>query len=117
MPYKIVKDHWDQEFQVPAKWAICDRCEGSGGSSAWLGAFSAEEFAEQFDYDEQADYFAGKYDRPCEFCGGSGKVLIANVAAASFAAKRAMVCERQRARWDAEARAEQRRESMMLGEY
>jgi hypothetical protein len=57
-----------------SKWQICPRCEGEGKSSAYLGAFSAEEFHDQFNDDEADDYIAGRYDRTCEMCGGSGKV-------------------------------------------
>jgi len=103
--------------RIPCVWEICDHCDGSGGSSAWLGAFSREEFDEQFDYDEQEAYWRGDYDRPCEHCRGSGKVAVPVVSACSFAAKRVLVEQRRSARWDAESRAEQRRESMMLGEY
>lgn len=56
------------------EWHICSKCGGEGHHSAHLGAFSAHEFAEQFSPDEQEDYFAGRYDRSCERCGGSGKV-------------------------------------------
>jgi hypothetical protein len=59
---------------MSAKWRICPRCEGEGKSSAWLGAFTAEEFQDSFCDDEAADYMAGRYDRTCEECGGSGKV-------------------------------------------
>lgn len=57
-----------------AKWKICPRCEGEGKSSAYLGAYTAEEFQEAFDAEEQEDYIAGRYDGACEQCGGSGKV-------------------------------------------
>lgn len=67
----------DTETQLPHKWEICGSCEGHGKSSAYLGAFTrddlddaGEEFCE--------DYFAGRLDRPCEECGGSGKVAVAD---------------------------------------
>jgi|HubBroStandDraft_6_1064221.scaffolds.fasta_scaffold1933086_2 hypothetical protein len=58
-------------------WRICPRCGGDGKSSAYLGAFSAEEMAEQGE-EFQADYFAGRLDRQCESCGGSGKLSTAD---------------------------------------
>lgn len=66
----------DKERRVafPAAWHICGACEGSGGSSAYLGAFTCTDMREMDD-DFREDYFAGRYDRPCETCGGSGKVL------------------------------------------
>lgn len=113
----MVRDEADNPVSIPGSWVICHHCKGSGGSSAYLGAFSRDEFEEAFDYDEREAYFRGDYDRPCEFCGGSGKVVEVDVKRCSFAEKRALVWERRRARWDAEARAEARRESLMLGEY
>lgn len=56
------------------KWEICDSCEGDGKSSAYLGSFTRDEFDEHFDAEEADDYFAGRYDRRCEDCDGSGKV-------------------------------------------
>lgn len=64
--------------KVPAHWEICSCCNGEGKSSAYLGAYSREEFDREFDYEEQERYFAGEYDRPCEECRGSGKVLEVN---------------------------------------
>lgn len=56
----------------PGEWTICARCEGHGKSSAYLGVIRQEEW----DQDEVADYFAGKYDRSCDLCKGSGKLWI-----------------------------------------
>ena len=61
-----------------SRWRICPRCEGEGQSSAYLGAFSADEFNDAFDPDEQEAYIAGAYDRCCEECGGSGKITQAD---------------------------------------
>ncbi len=61
--------------EVPAVWCICGVCHGEGKSSAYLGAFSRQEFEEEFDYEEQEAYFNGEYDRTCDHCNGSGKVL------------------------------------------
>ena len=64
-----------REVTVPTKWEICDGCQGEGQSSAYLGAFTASEWAEE-DQEFQEDYFAGRYDRACEDCKGSGKVKV-----------------------------------------
>ena len=66
----------DAENEEPrrAAWIICPECEGEGKSSAYLGAYTAEEFAESFDADEAEEYFAGNYDRQCDCCGGTGKI-------------------------------------------
>lgn len=60
--------------ELPSKWCICDVCEGHGGSSAYLGAFTQDEMDECGD-EFLEDYVAGAYDRACESCGGTGKVL------------------------------------------
>ena len=65
-------------MNIPAHWEICSCCNGEGKSSAYLGAYSREEFEESFDYEEQEAYFNGDYDRACETCKGSGKVLEVN---------------------------------------
>ncbi len=57
---------------LPFTWGICDACSGHGASSAYLGAFTAEEIRDDADFAE--DYFAGRFDRPCGECGGTGKV-------------------------------------------
>jgi DnaJ-class molecular chaperone len=55
--------------KLPWKYEVCGQCEGKGTSSAYLGAFTASEWAEQDD-EFKEDYMSGKYDRPCETCGG-----------------------------------------------
>lgn len=57
---------------LPFKWCICPRCEGNGTSSAYLGAITRDTFDDDPEFAE--DYMAGRYDRPCDECGGSGKV-------------------------------------------
>jgi RecJ-like exonuclease len=66
------------EIELPIRWEICTRCEGCGtdrGASVECdgGGFTSEEWAEQDD-DFKQDYLAGRYDRPCAYCDGSGKV-------------------------------------------
>lgn len=55
-------------------WIICRHCRGEGKSSGYLGAFSMAELHEDPDFYE--DYMSGAYDRPCEVCAGSGKLLV-----------------------------------------
>lgn len=69
------------------KWSICSRCQGEGTSSAYLGAFTSEEFADAFDAEEREHYINGGYDRPCEQCNGTGKVTKQDTDA--YAARRA----------------------------
>lgn len=66
------------DARYPAHWEICPHCQGNGSSSAYLGAFSREEFDHEFSYEEQEAYFNGEYDRPCEECEGQGKRLVLN---------------------------------------
>ena len=64
-------------FTVPAKWEICDECEGHGKHSRHLGAFTGSEFAEEFpDEESRRDYFSGAFDKRCGACKGTGKVLV-----------------------------------------
>lgn len=55
------------------KWTICSRCKGEGKSSAYLGTFTTEAMHDMGDEFMEA-YVRGQFDRPCENCGGSGKV-------------------------------------------
>lgn len=67
----------DDEFiALPCVWVICQACEGNGMSSAYMG--DVTNWLAEADPDEAESYFAGEYDKPCECCGGSGKVQVAN---------------------------------------
>lgn len=59
---------------LPHVWAICSHCRGEGKSSAYLGAFTADEMYEEGP-EFMEDYMSGFYDRTCDECGGSGKVM------------------------------------------
>lgn len=74
---------------LPGHWAICSSCDGHGGSSAHLGSFTSEDWADQ-DPDFKEDYLAGAYDRPCPDCDG-GRVWIVDVARCTFSQKRELV--------------------------
>lgn len=101
---------------VPARWEICGDCRGRGGSSEHLGAFTAEDWAEQDD-DFRADYLAGVYDRPCSSCGGDGKVRVVDVARSKLTdeQRRALDWRNEMRRADAECRADQLRELRLMG--
>jgi hypothetical protein len=79
------------EHILPAKNAVCSRCEGFGSHlSPSIGsyAYSAEEFAEAFPDDESREaYFqrGGMYDVACEVCKGAKVVLIPDVLACKSA--------------------------------
>jgi hypothetical protein len=70
------------EIELPFRWEICSRCEGCGtdrGASVECdgGGFTSSEWAEQDD-DFKEDYLAGRYDKPCANCCGTGKVQVVN---------------------------------------
>jgi hypothetical protein len=67
----------DEEVKVPSTVQLCDSCGGEGKSSAYLGAFTGQRLEElQLDDDFREDYLAGRYDRPCERCGGHGRIRV-----------------------------------------
>jgi len=105
-------DGEEVEHVLPARWEICDRCEGDGhhvNPSIDGNGLTAEDFEDE---DFREGYFGGRYDVRCFTCSGSGKVLVVD---AERADKRLLEAyERQqaaRARWDAEDRATRRMES------
>lgn len=55
-------------------WMICWTCNGDGGHSRRLGAITSEDWHDNWDEDERADYMRGGYDETCQTCKGSGKV-------------------------------------------
>lgn len=71
------------ETQLPTRWVICAACNGHGKSSAYLGAITQgdrEPGGTWEDPDDFARYMAGRYDRKCEPCNGSGKVEVVDSA-------------------------------------
>lgn len=64
----------DKEKQMAAVWAICPVCHGEGKSSAHLGSFAVCDWVEKSE-EFKKDYQAGVFDRKCERCSGTGKVL------------------------------------------
>lgn len=99
------------ESELPYKWEICGRCSGEGKSSAYLGAYTADRWAEQDD-DFKDDYIGGKYDRPCEHCNGSGKRPVADRSRMSKEQWRAY---RDQQRDIQESRSIERQERLMEG--
>lgn len=101
--------------RVPAKWEICDCCEGAGRSSAHLGSFTGEQLWE-LGQDWCEDYFDGRFDEPCADCSGTGKVLVPHAGdGVNPELITLLLCweqqEREYARWEADDRAVRRAES------
>jgi hypothetical protein len=71
----IYGERRERRVSFPAEWVICDECRGEGKSSAYLGAYTMDEMDEAGPEFEE-DYFAGRYDRTCECCKGSGKLKV-----------------------------------------
>ena len=80
---------WDDEdegisFSLPARYEVCDRCEGEGTHIADgidSHGITREEFDADPDFEEA--YFSGRYDVPCTECGGKRVVLCVNRAFAN----------------------------------
>lgn len=65
----------EQTHEIPAEWIICHDCQGNGSHSKHLGAFTQEDIDRDWSHGEWEDYLDGAYDKQCEECKGSGKVL------------------------------------------
>lgn len=63
--------------QIPAVWKICSTCEGHGSHSRDFGAITSDEWnGPDWDDESRETYLSGGYDKSCEDCKGSGKVMI-----------------------------------------
>lgn len=71
----LYDDETDEPRALPFRWAICCSCDGEGRSSAYLGAYSRNDL-DDAGPEFQDDYFAGRLDRSCDDCGGTGKVKV-----------------------------------------
>lgn len=104
-------DDEDRTVLLPAEWAICSQCRGSGGHSLRFGAITQEDRLLNWDEEAFADYMRGAYDETCEVCDGSGKVLIVDRDACRTDEQKAALAQMDRdAEIDAEMAAEQRAE-------
>lgn len=65
------------EHDLPARWELCGLCEGEGKHSlAVSGEGITESEWADWSHEERESLFAGEYDRRCEDCKGSGKILV-----------------------------------------
>lgn len=74
------------------QWIICDKCRGEGKHDhpAFSNGITSDEWND-WNEDEREDYLEGRYDVPCDDCGGKGRQQIPIVSACSFAQKRKLV--------------------------
>ena len=82
---KLLFDFEDDEgneyvVEVPAKFVICNVCNGKGTHSLAVDGhgITAEEWNNEWSYEEQEMYMRGEYDQRCEACEGSGKLTEPN---------------------------------------
>lgn len=75
----IYDDDAQTEIKLPTRWEICGSCNGEGTTSRHVecdgGGFTGSEWAD-LDDDFKDDYLAGRFDRACDECSGSGKVKV-----------------------------------------
>lgn len=108
----IAYTFWDEEaetdieVQLPAKYKVCGRCQGSGSHDCWEGGMTGDEMAEQGP-EFIDDYLSGMYSVPCTTCRGQRVVLVVD---------RPMLSEGQRIRFDAAEREKREMEAEMAHE-
>lgn len=117
----------ETEHELPCKMEVCDDCEGHGfvlNESMRYHAYTQED-EEMHDPEFLEEYFkrGGIYDVQCPTCKGRNVVAVIDREACEKDPKLKDILaqwdeqEENRAQADAEIRAEQRMERMMLGEY
>jgi hypothetical protein len=114
----IDNDGYETEEALPAKHEVCDRCDGHGThlhTDIGSHAYTMEEFREEYDDEERAEYFrrGGRYDVTCETCQGRRVMVVIDEAACNTpelkaALARYWALERERAECEAIHRAERR---------
>lgn len=70
-------ERFDEERELPWRWGVCPVCEGKGSHvnpAIDCNGLTADDFAEDPDFAE--DYFSGRYDMPCNGCGGRTTVPV-----------------------------------------
>jgi hypothetical protein len=110
----------DVKVLLPARFEVCDDCEGHGtvlNESMRSHCYTTDEFNEVFDDDDREHYFrhGGKYDVVCPTCAGKRVVPAldeANLTVAQRAAyEQVQETERRRARDRADDERTMRAES------
>lgn len=74
-----------EEITLPRLRIVCPRCEGRGthtNPNIDGNGITSEEM-EEYGEDFQRDYLAGRYDVPCEECGGNNVIEVVDFDACS----------------------------------
>lgn len=75
---------FEDEIELPAKWDICNRCNGEGhhtNPNIDGNGITAEEWDRDWDEEEREMYMSGGYDVRCEANCEGGKVIVPDDAA------------------------------------
>lgn len=75
----VITNDEGEDIELPTQWAICSECNGDGKHSQRLGAITQSERERDWDEESWETYLRGGYDRTCDSCSGSGKVLEVDV--------------------------------------
>lgn len=102
-----VYDNDGDEVMYPTVCEVCPQCHGKGTSSAYLGAYTASEWAEQDD-DFRDDYMAGRYDRTCDTCHGRNVIEVPDYASMSPELRK-LVEDTEQELWEMHAMSEAER--------
>lgn len=83
LPELYCRNDWhiyERELELPARWAICDRCGGDGthvNPSIDGHGITADEWnGPDWDDESRDTYLSGGYDVPCEARCAGGRVLV-----------------------------------------
>jgi len=121
--HKLTVTWFDDEggeslVDLPAHYKVCPHCGGEGTSSAYLGAFTQEDWENESE-EFKEDYIAGRYNKECPRCKGKRVILEIDLSSKSSwteEQKRAYSCYEERLVFEAEERAILRME-MGYSEY
>lgn len=105
-----ITDEAGDDLVIPAKYAVCENCEGSGthvNPSIDGHGLTAEDFDNDPEFREA--YFAGRYDIRCHECRGDRVVLVPDYSQMDADEVRAVEAHYQsEAQYRAECAAERR---------
>ncbi len=102
------------EQEMPGRFEVCGRCDGTGVTALHGIAIPADEFnGPDWDDEMREEYFAGGYDTPCTCCNGQRIVLVPD---RKRATKEQLAARDENARVDAELRRDEMNERRWLGE-